>query len=98
MTEPRASPGSPRTIQIPEDLARDLAERIRRSSFGSVDAFVTIVLARLLEQPRDQGFSEEGERALAGAGLPRAISRGGYHRPPFSRRVPTASPSHNPRR
>ena len=64
MTEPRASPESTRTIQIPEEVARGIEERLRSSSFGSVDAFVSFVLARLLEQSHDQGFSEEDERAL----------------------------------
>ncbi len=64
MTEPRTSSGSTRTIQIPEEVARGIEERLRSSSFGSVDAFVSFVLARLLEQSHDQGFSEEDERAL----------------------------------
>jgi Arc/MetJ-type ribon-helix-helix transcriptional regulator len=57
--------GNPtRVVRLPEAIARDVEERIRGSSFGSVDAFVTFVLARLLEQTGDTAFSEEDEKAL----------------------------------
>ncbi len=64
MTESRPASGPSRTIRIPEDVARRLDERVHHSSFGSVDAFVTFVLARLLEQSHDEGFSEADEKAL----------------------------------
>ncbi len=53
-----------RPIRIPEEVARDIERRIRSTSFGSVDAFVSFVLARLLEESREATFSEEDERAL----------------------------------
>jgi Arc/MetJ-type ribon-helix-helix transcriptional regulator len=58
------SQGPVRSIELPEDLARALADRIKGSSFESVDAFVSFVLARLLEEPGDSAFSEEDERHL----------------------------------
>ena len=63
-------PGSPskepsgRTIRLPEELARQIEERIRDSSFGTVEAFVTFVMARLVEQPGEVAFSEEDEKTL----------------------------------
>jgi Arc/MetJ-type ribon-helix-helix transcriptional regulator len=61
-----AAPDAPptRVIRIPEEVALDVEKRIRGSSFGSADAFVTFVLARLLEQTGDTVFSEEDEKAL----------------------------------
>jgi Arc/MetJ-type ribon-helix-helix transcriptional regulator len=53
-----------RPVQLPEELVRALEARIQGSSFDSVDAFVSFVLARLLEEPRDAVFSEEDERHL----------------------------------
>jgi Arc/MetJ-type ribon-helix-helix transcriptional regulator len=53
-----------RTLQIPEEIVRALEQRMRGSSFASVDAFVTFVLARLLEQTGETAFSEEDEKAL----------------------------------
>jgi len=64
MTDPPPSVTATRAIQIPDEVARDIEERIRGSSFGSVDAFVSFVLARLLEQSRETVFSEEDEKAL----------------------------------
>jgi hypothetical protein len=63
MTEapPRAAP---RTVQLPADVVRALEERMKGSSFESVDAFVAFVLARLLEGPGPGAFSEEDERLL----------------------------------
>lgn len=60
-----ASVASGRNIVIPEDIARGLEERIRSTSFPSVDAFVGFILARLLENPGGAaGFTEEEERRL----------------------------------
>jgi Arc/MetJ-type ribon-helix-helix transcriptional regulator len=64
MTESPPTDRATRTLQIPEEVARDIEERIRGSSFGTVDAFVSFVLARLLEQSRETVFSEEDEKAL----------------------------------
>ena len=64
MVEERSPRGPTRTIELPEDLVRELAERIRGSSFESVDAFVTFVLARLTDEPSGTAFSEEDERHL----------------------------------
>jgi Arc/MetJ-type ribon-helix-helix transcriptional regulator len=52
------------TVRLPEEIARGVAERIRGTGFDSVDAFVAFVLARLLEEPAHDGFSEEDERRL----------------------------------
>ncbi len=41
-----------------------VSARIRGSSFESVDAFVTFVLARLIEGTSESAFSEEDERRL----------------------------------
>ncbi len=57
-------PEPARTVRIPEEVARGLEARIRSSAFESVDAFVSFVLARLLEEPGEPGFSEEDERHL----------------------------------
>lgn len=64
MTDPPSEPRATRSIEISEEVARDIEERIRGSSFGSVDAFVTFVLARLLEQSGEVAFSEDDEKAL----------------------------------
>lgn len=63
---PRAAAPRPagRSVVIPEEVARRIEERIRASGFESVDAFVGFVLARLLEQPAREPFSEEEERRL----------------------------------
>jgi hypothetical protein len=53
-----------RSITIPEDVALGIEARIRNTGFGSVDAFVEFVLARLLESPSEIPFSEEDERRL----------------------------------
>jgi len=55
---------SMRTVQLPEELVAALAERVRGTSFDSVDAFIAFVLARLLDQPGATGFTEEEERSL----------------------------------
>jgi len=64
MAEERSVRGPTRSIQLPEDLFRELTERIQGSSFESVDAFVTFVLARLTDEPSGTAFSEEDERQL----------------------------------
>jgi len=51
-------------VHLPEELVRGIAGRLRGTSFASVDAFVAFVLARLLETPTHEGFSEEDERVL----------------------------------
>lgn len=52
------------SVRLPEELVRAIETRIQNSSFESVDAFVTFVLARLLEEPDASAFSEEDERHL----------------------------------
>jgi len=64
MPEPPAPPPATRTIRLPEELVEALQERVRGTSFDSVDAFVAFVLARLLDHPGTGGFSEEEERSL----------------------------------
>ena len=66
---PAADPAPPaapegRRVVIPEDVARRIEARIRTSGFGTLDAFVSYVLARLLENPDPVPFSEEEERRL----------------------------------
>ena len=58
-------PDRPSTaVRLPDELVRAIEARIQHSSFDSVDAFVTFVLARLLEEPDASAFSEEDERRL----------------------------------
>jgi hypothetical protein len=57
-------PSAERTVHIPEETAAGIEHRIQGSGFGTVDAFVSFVLARLLEAPGTQPFSEEDERKL----------------------------------
>ena len=64
MTEPSHDPPATRTVRLPADLVTALEERVHGTSFASVDAFVAFVLARLLEQPATNGFTEEEERSL----------------------------------
>ncbi|HTW39827.1 MAG TPA: CopG family transcriptional regulator [Thermoplasmata archaeon] len=64
MTPPAAAAPPPRTLRIPEDVARALEERMKGSSFESLDAFVAFVLARLAEHTSEMAFSEEDERLL----------------------------------
>ena len=63
---PETSPPSRpmRTVQLPEELVAALEARFRGTSFDSVDAFIGFVLARLLDEPGTNGFSEEEERSL----------------------------------
>jgi Arc/MetJ-type ribon-helix-helix transcriptional regulator len=53
-----------RTVQLPEEVVEAISQKIRGTSFDSVDAFIAFVLARLLDQPGSSGFSEEEERSL----------------------------------
>lgn len=53
-----------RTIRLPEEIARSLEERMKGSSFESLDAFVTFILSRLVEEPGPGAFSQEDERSL----------------------------------
>jgi Arc/MetJ-type ribon-helix-helix transcriptional regulator len=55
---------STRTVVLPEEVVRAIEQRIRGTSFESADAFVAFVMARLLEHPAGDGFSEEEERVL----------------------------------
>lgn len=64
MTDPPPARGPLRNVELPEELAQAIAARIRGSSFESVDAFVTFVLARLMEETNGGTFSEEDERLL----------------------------------
>jgi hypothetical protein len=57
-------PTPERTLRIPEETAAGIEHRIQGSGFGTVDAFVSFVLARLLETPGETPFSEEDERKL----------------------------------
>ena len=60
------APPSPavRTVRVPEEIAKKLEGRLEGSAFDSVDAFVTFVLGRLLEEQGGPGFTEEDERVL----------------------------------
>ena len=53
-----------RTVKIPEDVARQLERKLSQTSFGSLDAFVSFILARLAESPSETPFSEDEERQL----------------------------------
>ena len=62
-TVTEGSPGG-REVRLPEELARAIERRIGGSGFTSVDAFVAYVLARLLETPATEPFSEADEQRL----------------------------------
>ncbi|HYB79891.1 MAG TPA: hypothetical protein VEG66_09085 [Thermoplasmata archaeon] len=64
MPEPPEPPPAVRAIHLPEELVQALEEKVRGTSFDSVDAFIAFVLARLLDQPGTSGFTEEEERSL----------------------------------
>lgn len=64
MTAPPPSPNATRSVRIPEETARQIERKLAASSFGSLDEFVSFVLARLTESPGDAPFSEEEERQL----------------------------------
>ncbi|MCI4323330.1 MAG: CopG family transcriptional regulator [Thermoplasmata archaeon] len=51
-------------VHIPALVAQKIQERIQGTGFGTVDEFVTFVLARLLESSSDVPFSEEEEKRL----------------------------------
>jgi len=61
-----ASEPSPplRAVQLPEELVQALEQKLRGTSFDSVDGFIAFVLARLLDHPGSSGFTEEEERSL----------------------------------
>ncbi len=63
MTPPPSSTGK-RRVELPEDVVLGLEDRMKGSSFESVDVFIAFVLARLLESPGPGAFSEEDERLL----------------------------------
>jgi hypothetical protein len=63
MTDPPSRTGR-RRVDLPEEVVRGLEERMKGSSFESVDVFIAFVLARLLEGPGPGAFSEEDERLL----------------------------------
>ncbi len=53
-----------RPVHIPEEVARGLEERMKGSSFSDLDTYVGFILARLLDEPSGEPFSEEDERRL----------------------------------
>ena len=57
-------PPGTRAIHLPEETVRAIEARIRGTGFASPDAFVEFLLARLLEEPSQGGFSEDDERKL----------------------------------
>lgn len=64
MTDAPSPSPAMRSVQLPEELLEALAEKVRGTSFDSVDAFIAFVLARLVELPGTSGFSEDEERSL----------------------------------
>lgn len=52
------------TVRLPPEVAQAIAARIAGSGFASVESFVAYVLARLLENPSTEPFSEEDEQKL----------------------------------
>jgi hypothetical protein len=65
VTAPNSSKPDSRTLTISEELAQAIEERIRGTSFADIDAFVTFVLARLVEDSGEESpFSEEEERHI----------------------------------
>lgn len=65
MSEPPSSPAkSGRPLRIPEEVAERLERRMRGSSFPDLDAYVAFILARLLDEPSNEPFSESDERRL----------------------------------
>ncbi|MGC2035536.1 MAG: CopG family transcriptional regulator [Thermoplasmata archaeon] len=61
---PKIPPSEQRTLHIPEEVARSLEARIKKSSFADLDAFVSFVLSRLMDETRDVPFSEDDEQRL----------------------------------
>ena len=64
MTENAPESRPTRSVHLPEELVAALEERVQGTAFDSVDAFIAFVLARLLDQPAANGFTEEEERVL----------------------------------
>ena len=64
VTDAAPATGAARPVLLPDEVVRAIEERIRGTSFESPDAFVAFVMARLLEHPGGDGFSEEEERVL----------------------------------
>ena len=58
------APRSGRAVHIPEDVARGLEGRMRKSSFPDLDSYIAFILARLLDEPSNEPFSEADERRL----------------------------------
>ncbi len=58
------TPSPRRALSIPEEVARALETRLKGSSFPDLDAYVGFILARLLDEPSAEPFSEEDERRL----------------------------------
>lgn len=64
-TDRMAPPPAPkRAVHLSEEVARGLEARRKGSSFPDLDAYVEFVLARLLDHPSSEPFSEEDERRL----------------------------------
>ncbi len=59
-----SSASSARVVRIPEEVALRLERRLSRTSFPTLDEFVTYVLARVSDSPSDPPFSEAEERRL----------------------------------
>lgn len=64
MTKSTTPSEAHRTVKIPEEVAKQLEKKLSQTSFGSLDDFISFVLARLAESPSETAFSEEEERQL----------------------------------
>jgi len=64
MPKTTSPPHATRIVLLPEEIVAALEERVQGTSFESVDAFITFVLSRLLDEPGTAGFTEEEERGL----------------------------------
>ena len=58
------APTATRSVRIPEEIARGLEARKRGSNFPDLDAYISFILARLLDDPSQEPFSEDDERRL----------------------------------
>lgn len=58
------SPARKRAVHLSDEIVRGLEARRRGSSFPDLDAYVEFILARLLDEPSEEPFSEEDERRL----------------------------------
>lgn len=57
--------GAVRTVRLPEEVVRALEQRMKGSSFESVDGLIAFILGRLVDHaPGEAVFSEEDERLL----------------------------------